>query len=286
MSLSPEVLARVRHLHLAARHVVAGVRTGAHLAVQRGYEAEFVGYRPYVPPHPIKDVDWRVYGRTDRLVVRERRAERELVCELVLDASADIGSTAPKWQQAVLATAALACAVLANGDPVGLTVVAGRAPTRLPAARSQRQLARVLAVLAAAEPKGRADLAAALFSIGKRVKARTLLGLISDFMEPPDAWAPALGVMARNRVDVRGLHLYDSDELDLTGYGPARFLSPETGRRFAEDPDAIRAVFAETVVAWKAEVRESFVSQNARMWVLPAGASPVPAVAGWLGGRV
>ena len=57
----PELLARVRSLHLAARRLVSGLHTGSHLAVRRGYEAEFLGYQPYVAPHPLKDIDWHAF---------------------------------------------------------------------------------------------------------------------------------------------------------------------------------------------------------------------------------
>jgi len=288
----PALFARVRALHLAARRLVAGVQAGSHLAVQRGQEAEFLGYQPYVPPHPLKDVDWRVYARSDRLVVRERRAERDFACMLIFDASADLGSTPAKWQQALEVTAALAFAVLANGDPVGLRIGAGSGMTEavIPASRSKAQVGRILGALASVQPAGRADLMRLFEEIAAphgrgAVRSRTLLGVVSDFMEDPAEWSGALGVLARRGVDVRALQVYDREELMLVGDQPARFYSPETGRRFPLDPVAVRSAFAEVVRTWMAEVQQAFVREHALCWSLAAQDLAVTAVGGWLAAR-
>lgn len=289
--LDPALFARVRALHLAARALVAGLHAGPHLAVQRGHEAEFVGYQPYVPPHPLKDVDWRAYARNDRMVVRERRAERELSCMLVFDASADLGSTPAKWQQAVQVTAALACAVLANGDPVGLRIGAGEgvAEPRIPPSRSRSQLARIVGALAAARPGGRADLASLLSEVARPrlaggVASRSLVGIVSDFMEDPGAWQGAIGALAARGVDVRAVQIYDRGELTLAGAEPARLRSPETGRRFPVDPGAVRGAFADVVAAWLAEVHGAFTRNRALVLPLAAEDPPVPVVASFLAG--
>lgn len=280
----PVLLARVRALHLAARRLVAGLNTGSHLAVRRGYEAEFLGYQRYAPPHPLKDVDWRVYARNDRLVIRERRAERDLECVLVLDASADLGSTQEKWRQALEVTAALACAVLANGDPVGLRIGAGTGMTErvIPARRARGQLARILMALSSVRPSGRAELAALFADVGERLHGRMLVGVVSDFMEDPGVWSGSLSALTRRHVDLRAVQVYDRQELTLSEDEPARLISPETGGRFPVDPAAIRPAFAEVVATWRAEVRAAFVAHRAMLWTLASQDSAVPAVAGWL----
>ena len=288
----PALFARVRTLHLAARRLVAGGQAGSHLAVQRGHEAEFLGYQPYVPPHPLKDVDWRVYARNDRLVVRERRAERDFACLLIFDASADLGSTPAKWKQAIEVTAALAFAVLANGDPVGLRIGAGAGMTEslVPASRSRAQLGRILGALASVRPEGRADLVGLFAGIASPqgrsgVHSRTLLGVVSDFMEDPAEWSGALGVLARRGVDLRAVQVYDRDELTLSGDNPMRFYSAETGRRFPLDPAAVRGAFADVVRGWMAEVQSAFVREHAMCWALAAQDPAFSAVGAWLAGR-
>ncbi len=283
----PELFARVRSLHLAARRLVSGLHTGSYLAVQRGFEAEFLGYRPYVPPHPLKDVDWRAFARNDRLVIRERRAERDLPCTLVFDASADIGSTREKWERAVEVTAAIACAVLGGGDPVGLRIIAGRTGGErgVPGGHGRGQLARILGSLAAVRPEGRADLAVAFQEIGDRARGRSLVGVISDFMEEPARWGPALGALTRRRADLRAIRIFDRGELELAGEEPTRLVSPESGRQFPVDPGAVRGPFREVVAEWITEVRGVFVAHRGMLWDLAGSDPTLPVLGAWLGGR-
>ena len=118
----PDVLARIRALKLHARALVDGFLHGGHLSGRVSSAVEFADYKEYSPGDPLRDLDWRVMGRTDRLVVRRHRAERELPTTLVLDASGDLRTgasggwpqarTSPffgtKWGYAAVLTATLA----------------------------------------------------------------------------------------------------------------------------------------------------------------------------------
>ena len=87
-----EVLARVRHLHMRARHLTDALLTGPHRSRRVGQAIEFADYQEYVPGMDLRGLDWRVWGRSDRLVVRRYEAETELPCTLVVDLSGDLGT--------------------------------------------------------------------------------------------------------------------------------------------------------------------------------------------------
>ena len=89
----PRVLERVRHLHLHARQAVAGLYHGTQRSIHTGHDVEFADYKPYDLGDSLRDVDWRVLARSDRLVVRRYRAETELPVMIVLDASAGYSAT-------------------------------------------------------------------------------------------------------------------------------------------------------------------------------------------------
>ena len=88
----PELLARIHHLHLVAKRVVDSLQHGAHRSLQLGSAVEFSDYQEYCPGDPLKNLDWKVLGRTDRLVIRRFEAETELACNLVVDVSGDLGT--------------------------------------------------------------------------------------------------------------------------------------------------------------------------------------------------
>ncbi|MEO1862344.1 MAG: DUF58 domain-containing protein, partial [Verrucomicrobiia bacterium] len=86
--LDPEVLQRLGDLELVAREVVEGLRVGSHRSPLRGFSTEFAHHRQYAPGDAIRDIDWRVFGRTDRYYTKLYEAETNFDCTILIDASA------------------------------------------------------------------------------------------------------------------------------------------------------------------------------------------------------
>ncbi|MFM2246245.1 MAG: hypothetical protein RL071_2319 [Pseudomonadota bacterium] len=299
----PEVIHRITTLSLRARQQVEGLRLGVHASRRVTSNVEFADYKEYSPGDPLRDLDWRVAARSDRLVVRRHRAEDELGCLVVLDASADLltgkASAWPrgaarrppldgsKWGYAVVLAASLAWAMARRGEPVGLQVLGG-ADVRwpyLPLRAGEPQLARILGVLASARPDGRAELAAGLREVGARLRPRTLVVLISDLMEEPAAWAPVMAGFREHRVDLRVLHVHDPAEWRFAMDGPARYRSPEGGPALPADPADVAAGIAAVVEGYLREVRAAVVSARGLHLLAPSDADMVPLLGRLLAGR-
>ncbi|MFZ5476602.1 MAG: DUF58 domain-containing protein [Myxococcota bacterium] len=283
----PRVLERVRHLHLRARQAVAGLHHGGHRSLRLGHDVEFADYKPYDPGDALRDLDWRVLARTDRLVVRRYRAEQELVATLVLDASADLASTPEKWEQAVALAATLAYYLFLGGEPVGLVIGGGEGVSArwLPARSGRRHLALLFRVLAAVRPAGRAGLGPLFREVGARLGTRTLVAVVSDFMEEPSEWTTALSALVRSRVDLRAFHLYDRRELALDYDAPLRLRSPETGEELPVDPDGARVAFGEVVRDYFHEVGDAVRRRRGRHYTVEAQADMTGALVRFIEGR-
>lgn len=280
-----EVLARVRHLHLRARAATDALLIGEHRSRRVGQAIEFADYQEYRPGMDIRGLDWRVWGRTDRYVVRRFETETELPCTVVVDLSGDLGAgkgrgrgrpdlDGSKAGYAITLAATLAYFLHRHGEPVGLEIVAGEGITaRALAPRGGRNhLQLIFTLLATVQPGGRADLAAALARVGGRVKHRSWVGLVTDGMEEPSAWLPSLGAFARRGADVRMFHLYDPREWGLDWSRPAVFFSPEGGTELAVDPDGARAAFADVTREYVREVRAGVVKWGGRYHLIPTDA--------------
>lgn len=83
----PKILAAVSNLELKSRQVVEGVISGLHKSPYKGFSVEFAEHRKYVPGDEIRYLDWRVYAKTDRYVIKEFEEETELRTHFMLDAS-------------------------------------------------------------------------------------------------------------------------------------------------------------------------------------------------------
>lgn len=280
-----DVVARVASLHLRARQVVAGLGAGLRRSVRVGQAVEFADYKPYTPGDSLRDLDWRVLGRRDRLVVRRYRAETEMRATLVLDASGDLGSTGEKWDASVSIVATIAYLLFLENEPIGLHVAAGSGGTVLRPRRGRAQLARIFAALAALRPAGRADLATTLAAVGTRAHDRSLLVLVGDFMEPTGHWVGSLDALARRRVDLRAIQLYDRREFELDFPQPLKLYSPEGGADETLDPAAMRDSVREEAARFVAEVREGVRARRGVHQLVEARADLVSVIGEFLRGR-
>ncbi len=291
----PDVLARVAWLQLRARQAVAGVLHGAHKSLQISSNVEFADYKEYTPGDPLRDVDWKVAARSDRMVVRRHHAESDLPATILFDASGDLGTGSrgrykrpplqgSKFGTAVTLAATLAWFLSGAGEPLGLSVLAGEEPSEggaapprwpwIPARGGRAHLVQVLSQLAALRPAGRAELGASFSEVGRRLQRRSLVVVISDLMEEPATWGPALAALARRQVDLRVVHLYDRQEWGLDYREAVRFRSPEGGPALPLDPAGARDAMAEVVDGYLAEVR-GFLGRNHALHLLVPTDAPL-----------
>ncbi len=270
------VLSRVRHLHLRARVLTDALMMGDHRSRRVGQAIEFADYQEYTPGMDLRHLDWRVMGRSDRLVVRRFETETELPTSVVVDLSGDMSTgdraeggfpslEGSKAGYAITLAATLLYFLHRHGEPVGLEVIAGETPFRTLPPRSHRNhLQQAFLALAAAKPGGVAGLQAALVRAGSHTRRRSWVAVFSDGMEEPAHWLPALGAFARRRVDLSFVHLFDEQELSLDYSQPSVFFSPEGGAELAVDPAAARAEFAKVVAEYVGEVRDGVVRWGGR----------------------
>ena len=276
-AVEPEVLSRLRHLSLVATRTVDGLMSGSHRARRLGANVEFAEYKDYTPGDPLRDLDWKVLAKTDRLVTKRYQAETELACHLVFDASGDLGTgkdgvhTRPplegtKFGYALCVTATLAAYLERQGEPVGLHIVAGDSPgdRHIPPRGGKRHLGQIMMALADLKPGGRADLADALGRVADQTRRRSLVVVISDLMEEPGPWLKQVRAYAGRKTDFAAVQIADRTELSLSFDVPAIFVSPEDGSSLAVDPVGAASEFAEVVESFFAEVRGGIRQEGGR----------------------
>lgn len=267
--LDPEILERLRHLHLRARQLSMGLAGGAHRARRVGEGVEFSDYQAYLPGMDLRSLAWKVMARTDHLVVRRCEAETELDCVVALDLSGDLctgGGRArlPDLQHEKAGVAITLAATLlwwlhAQGERVGLEVW-GASPRFFAPGRGRAHLGALLAFLAGARPQGVAQLDEGVRRLGARLKRRAWVAVITDGMEEPSAWLPPLQTLGARGVDLRFVHLFQRGEWALSGDAPVRLFSPEGGGTVDLDPVAARPVFAEVLGDYTTAVRKGIAA--------------------------
>lgn len=243
--LSPAALADVDNYQLLAKVVVEGFMAGQHRSLYHGAGSEFVQYRDYSPGDDLKYVDWKVYGRRDRLHTKVFEEETNMDCTVVLDASASMAyagerSVCTKLRYGAMVAACLAYLASRQGDNVGLYCYADELLNALPAARPASQLQRVFAALQALRGEGTAAHEKHLPFIAESLRRRGMLILISDFLEVERQVPELLKAFRFTGKETIVVQVLDPDELDLPFEQTIRFRDSETGEQVATSPSAIR----------------------------------------------
>lgn len=248
--LDPRVLARIDNLDLVARTVVDGFMAGLHQSPHLGVSTDFAEHRAYMPGDDVRRIDWRLWGRTDRLYVKEFEAETNADVVMLIDVSKsmDWGGTesgVTKLDYARYLAASLAYFSHRQRDRVGVVTFDRDIVDQAPA--TGRQLETVLHTLDRIEPGGAGELVAPLARIARGLRRRGILVLISDFYEDPETVRQTVSRLALAGNDVIVFHLLDPQELNLElADGPAQASRPhhvedlETGERMPVIPERIR----------------------------------------------
>lgn len=247
--LKPEVVSRLSRLDLVARLVVEGFITGLHQSPYHGFSVEFSEYRQYMPGDALRDLDWKVFGKTDRLYVKQYEEETNLKAYILLDASASMAygsGDLTKFQYASYTTAALSQLMLRQRDAVSLITFDDHIQTYLPPRSVGSHLHALLTTLQKTSPSGAdTDLAASFHDLAERIKRRGLIVVISDLFDDPDRLLSGLKHFRHRKHEVVVFHVLDPRERDLNFDRETRFVDLESGSQIATEPWHIAPAYRE-----------------------------------------
>jgi uncharacterized protein (DUF58 family) len=251
-------LRQLERLKLLMKAPVRGGLKGGRRSVRRGQSVEFADYRDYSLGDDLRQLDWNVLARLERLFVKLFVEEEDVTVTFLLDASASMGEGAPsKLLFAKRAAAALGYIGLASEDRVVVTGLAGRVARRRVALRGSGRVFRLLADLSAIQAvEGPTDLAAAVRHAGAQLSGRGVAVLISDLLDPEAD--RAIRELAATGSEVIILHVLSPQELEPELEGDLRLIDRETGesRDVTIDLAAIDA-YKQRLVAWQTRLAET-----------------------------
>ena len=256
--LHPEAIARIARLELRARAVVEGVLAGLHKSPYKGQSVEFLQHREYVRGDDLRRVDWKVWGRQDRLYMKEFEEETNLRLALLVDASASMdyrSGPLSKYDCAATLAASLAWLALSHGDAAGCAVFDDKVRASVPARTKRSQLTSVVEVLET--PRGGRGTAflPVLRSLAETLPRRGLVVVVSDLLGDRDGVFKGLQMLRKRGHDLVLLHVLDDDELDFPFDGPTRFEGLEIPDHIACNPRALRAGYLAALEDFLADVR-------------------------------
>ena len=245
--LDPVVVAQLGNLELRARRILDGLYTGQHAHRHAGASREFSEHRPYYPGDDPKTLDWKIYGRTDRLSIKRFEAETNFYGVVAVDDSASMGFShggrPSKLEYAKTLAAALGYLLVSQHDQIGHQ---GRAEYLAP--RSQRgHLETYFRSLEALRPAGVWPVEAVGAALMKNLRRKGFLIVLTDLMTDVETVARILRTLRARKHEILVLQILDPAERSLPFEGAALFEDAETGERVDTDATAIRAAYREHV---------------------------------------
>ncbi len=221
---------KLDYLALVSRRVFAGRLRAERRTKKSGSGVEFADHRDYQPGDDFRSLDWNVYQRFDRLLVRLYEEEEDLAIYFVLDTSASMafGDGARKLLYAKRVIAALAYVGLANLDRVSIVTTSDRVTGRMPETRGKARIFKALRFLRECEAGGATDLGDAMKTFVAQNKRRGLVVLVSDLYDP-SGFEKGINVLRYNKFDVFVVHVVDATEARPPIHGDVLVYDCETG---------------------------------------------------------
>ena len=263
-------LRQVTHLDLFARQVVEGFIIGLHKSPFHGFSVEFAEHRLYNPGESTKNMDWKVYARTDKLFVKKYEEETNLRCQIVIDASSsmyfpDHKSVHPqrpnKLQFASLAAASLMHLLRKQRDAFGLSVfnseLIHHTKARLTTKHYRILLGYLEALIQAPDLHIQTDIAQHLHQIAETMHKRSLAIIFSDMIDEEhteEEVFAALQHLKYNKHEVVLFHTIDKSlELDFEFEDrPMKFIDMESGEEVKLQSHQVKEYYT-TQVAHKVQ---------------------------------
>jgi len=247
-NLTPAALAKLNGLELRARTIVDGYLSGMHRSTYRGQSVEFTEHREYTPGDDLRYVDWKVFGKSDKVYLKQFEAETNLVCYLVLDVSESMlyqsdGVAMSKLEYAQCLAAALSTIVLRQRDSVSLATGDDAVREFVRESSNPSHFKHLVGVIERTTASRKSALGPVLHELSQRIGRRGVVILLSDLLGDTDALLSGLKHLRHNRHEVLVLQTLDPAEIDFPFERATLFQGLESLPEVLAEPRGVRQAY-------------------------------------------
>lgn len=239
-----DIIDRVRMLELFSRFRVEGILNGNNLSPYKGFTADFLQHRQYFKGDSLKYLDWRVYGKTEKLYIREYEELTNARISFVLDISNSMsfkGKTELSKLDFAIRCIALMCYIaFMHKDSFSLICFNTKMTSRIPFGSGKKHLHRILRTLIKIAAEGETDFLPALRDATSQVRHKGLTVFMSDFMDDPERIVPSISRLRYQGSDVIAMQIEDITERELDFVNVTRFHDLEGPDIISIDPILIK----------------------------------------------
>lgn len=272
--LDPLVVSKLKNIEIKAKLIVEGFITGMHRSPYHGFSVEFAEHRPYNAGESLRNIDWKVYGKTDKLFSKRYEEETNLRCQVVMDISDSMRypqpgkgvNTLTKLEYGAYLSAALQYLMIGQRDAAGLTLFDEDITFSVPAKSKYSWLVpmfKELERVAASKDffTRKTATASVLHKVAVKFNRRSFVVLVTDLFNQVDQMEElfqALKHLRHQKHEVLVFHLLDKkteEEFEFPNR-PIILKDLETGEKIEVRPNQIRDQYQDMMRDFKAAFKQ------------------------------
>ena len=245
------MVAMLNSISMKAKLVVEGYIIGQHRSPYHGFSVEFSEHRSYEPGDEIKHIDWKLYGKTNRLYVKRYEEETNLRAHLILDTSKSMSYTSNKVSKLDYGSyllAALSYLMISQQDAAGVVLFDEKIRSFIPPKSTPSHLNTLLNILDAPKPGNDTKIESVLHQMAERINKRGLVIIISDLLDDPKNVFKGLKHFRHRKQEVILFHILDRNELEFKFENRTKFVDMESGEEITTDPWHIKNDYKDLIL--------------------------------------
>lgn len=249
--LPPSVIAKLKTLEIKARTVVEGFMVGYHKSPYHGFSVEFSQHRPYMQGDSIKNLDWKVFAKSERYYIKQYEEETNLYAHIILDSSKSMDykhdSELTKYEYSKILAASFAHLLLKQQDAVGLAIYSDDVKSYLRPKSKRTYLRQILIEIEKSKPNSTTRTSQSINTITEKIKTRGLVIIISDFLDDAEEVLSALKKFYYKKNEVIVFQVLDPIEKNFSFEKDSIFKDMESGEELSSQPIQIQKAYIEAM---------------------------------------
>lgn len=292
--LDPRTLARISSLDLRARLIVEGLTSGMHRSPYQGISVEFAQHRPYVAGDDIRHVDWKQYGKTDKIYLKQYLEETNLHLICVVDASESMGfgtvngegdTTWTKYDHATAIAASLSYMAIQQQDSAGLAIFDQNLSRYFKPSNSPGQWKIITRELQQVPRLHKTNTGRILDQLAEKLTHRSLIVILSDFFDDLDGIRQGLRHLRYKKHEMMVFQVLDPAEIDFPFQDVTMFKGLEEAGELLTEPRSLREGYLEQLKQFTDELRKTCRGMHVDFTRMNSGESLDVSLSGFLATR-
>jgi len=267
--LNPNIINKLDNLQLKAKFIVEGFMTGLHKSPFHGFSVEFSEHRPYASGDEIKNIDWKLWSKTDKYYIKRFEEETNLLCHIFLDSSQSMAFSSKqitKFEYAQMLAAALSYLMINQRDSLGLHIFDSQIRQTIRPKSTKNHLNTILSIMNKIKIGGKTNISHILHMGAEKIKKRGLIILLSDLFDSSKKIINSLKHLRYYGHEVLVFHILDRQEVELNYNEKMIFEDLENQNQITTEPWQIKKSYMkemkERVDYFKAECSAMNINYN------------------------